>query len=76
MVCRSPNKDPRQFPKIFFHLLASQDDFANNRYKIYLKKISQLQINRLLEKLNQEFTLLYEKEDDKLNLKEITAHLS
>lgn len=42
----------KQLPKIHFHMFLSQQDFMNHRYKICLKRVSRLQINRLLKKLD------------------------
>ena len=41
-----------ELPKIHFHVFVSQDDFSQLRHKTFLKKVTRLQINRLLKKLD------------------------
>lgn len=42
----------KQLPKIHFHVFLSQQDFANHRYKVCMKRVSRLQINRLMKRLD------------------------
>lgn len=39
-------------PKLHFHVFISEEDYALHRHKIFMKKVTRLQINRLLKTLD------------------------
>lgn len=44
-----------ELPKIHFHVFVCKEDFTNLRFKIFLKKVTRLQINRVLKRLDDVF---------------------
>jgi hypothetical protein len=66
----------QKIPKMHFHLVTSPEDFIKERLALFKKKVTRLQINRMLKFLEGEYVKAIQKQGQSDNTTEATAIVS